>query len=182
MLGGYGDLGTTIVPPVLGQWHVDPTTPRTFNIDLAKQKLDAAGYVLNASGQRLDKQGKPISLRLDYPNTKATYANSAQFVKDWYAQLGIKVTATAYDSSTLGNIVLPPEAGKDYKANYDIELWGWCGNPDPNALLQIFRCDAIGSSSDSQYCNPGVRQAVRRSRRAPSRRPTARRSWPRCRT
>ncbi len=24
----------------------------------------------------------------------------------------------------------------------------------PNALLQIFKCDAIGSSSDSQYCNP----------------------------
>ena len=41
-----------------------------------------------------------------------------------------------------------------YKASYDIELWGWSGNPDPNALLQIFRCDAIGSSSDSQYCNP----------------------------
>ena len=50
--------------------------------------------------------------------------------------------------------MLPPEAGAEYKADYDIELWGWAGNPDPNALLQIFRCDAIGSSSDSQYCNP----------------------------
>ena len=25
---------------------------------------------------------------------------------------------------------------------------------DPNGLLQIFKCDAIGDSSDSQYCNP----------------------------
>ncbi len=154
VLGGYGDVGTTIVPPVLGQWHVEPTTPRTFDIAVAKQKLDAAGYVLDANGNRLDKQGKAISLRLDYPNTDPNYGKSAQFVKDWYSQLGIKVTATPYDQSTLGNIVLPPEAGKDYKANYDIELWGWTGNPDPNALLQIFRCDAIGSSSDSQYCNP----------------------------
>jgi peptide/nickel transport system substrate-binding protein len=89
ILGGYGDPGTTIVPPVLAKWHVDPTTPRTFNIDLAKQKLDTAGYVLDSSGQRLDKQGKPISLRLDYPNTKSSYAKSAQFVKDWYGQLGI---------------------------------------------------------------------------------------------
>ncbi|MDE3167077.1 MAG: hypothetical protein KGN36_14825, partial [Acidobacteriota bacterium] len=39
-------------------------------------------------------------------------------------------------------------------AKYDIELWGWAGSPDPNALLQIFRCDAIGNTSDSQYCNP----------------------------
>ena len=154
VLGGYGEVGTTIVPPVLGAWHVEPDHPRTFDIEMAKQKLDAAGYKLDSQGQRLDKEGKPISLRLDYPNTKDTYAKAAQFVKDWYGQLGIKVTAQQYDSATLGNIVLPPEAGKDFKANYDIELWGWSGNPDPNALLQIFRCDAIGSSSDSQYCNP----------------------------
>lgn len=159
ILGGFGDVGTTIVPPVLGQWHVEPTTPRTFDIELAKQKLDAAGYKLDANGARLDKEGKPISLRLYMPDTDDAYPKVAQFVKDWYGLLGVKVTTNVYDSSTLGNIVLPPEACEEpncaeYKADYDIELWGWAGNPDPNALLQIFRCDAIGSSSDSQYCNP----------------------------
>ena len=88
------------------------------------------------------------------PDTDDSYPKAAQFIKDWYGELGVKVTTNVYDSSTLGNIVLPPEAGAEYKADYDIELWGWAGNPDPNALLQIFRCDAIGSSSDSQYCNP----------------------------
>lgn len=154
VLGGFGDVGTTIVPPVLGQWHVEPDHPRTFDIALAKQKLDAAGYKLDANGARLDKEGKPISLRLYMPDTDDAYPKVAQFVKDWYGQLGVKVTTQVFDSSTLGNIVLPPEAGDEYKADYDIELWGWAGNPDPNALLQIFRCDAIGSSSDSQYCNP----------------------------
>ncbi len=154
VLGGFGDIGTTIVPPVLGAWHVEPTTPRTFDIELAKQKLDAAGYKLDASGARLDKEGKPISLRLYMPNTDDAYPKAAQFIKDWYGELGVKVTTNVFDSSTLGDKVLPPEAGDEYKADYDIELWGWAGNPDPNALLQIFRCDAIGSSSDSQYCNP----------------------------
>ncbi len=159
VLGGFGGVGTTIVPPVLGQWHVEPTTPRTFDIELAKQKLEAAGYTLDANGDRLDKEGKPISLRLYMPDTDDSYPKVAQFVKDWYGLLGVKVTTNVYDSSTLGNIVLPPEACDEpncaeYKADYDIELWGWAGNPDPNALLQIFRCDAIGSSSDSQYCNP----------------------------
>ena len=41
--GGFGEVGTTIVPPVLTQWHVQPDKPRTFDIALAKQKLDAAG-------------------------------------------------------------------------------------------------------------------------------------------
>ncbi len=154
VLGGFGDVGTTVIPPVIGKWHVEPDHPRTFDIALANQKLAAAGYPLDSQGRRLDKEGNVISLRLVYPNTKDTYKNSAQFVRDWYGQLGIKVTATPYDSTTLGNIVLPPEAGKEYKANYDIELWGWSWGPDPNNMLQIFRCDAIGGSSDSQYCNP----------------------------
>lgn len=154
VLGGFGDVGNTIVPPVLGKWHVEPDHPRTFDIELAKQKLDAAGYKLDGEGRRLDKEGKPISLRVFLPDTNDSDPKVAQFVKDWYGQLGVKVTTQVRDSATLGNIVLPPEAGKDYTANYDIELWGWAGNPDPNALLQIFKCDAIGSSSDSQYCNP----------------------------
>ena len=161
VLGGFGDPGTTIIPPVLAKWHVEPTTPRTFDIALAKQKLDAAGYKLDASGARLDKDGKPISLRLVFPDTDALYAKSAQFVQDWYGQLGIKVTPQAYDSTTLGDLVVAPEGCAEdepncpqYRADYDIELWGWSWGVDPNDKLQIFTCDYIGSSSDSQYCNP----------------------------
>jgi peptide/nickel transport system substrate-binding protein len=150
VLGGFGDPGTTNVPPILADWHVQPDKLRTFDIELAKQKLDAAGYKLDANGKRLDQEGKPISLRLVYPSTDANYAKSADFVKAWYGELGIGVSTQAYDSATLGTLVLP----SDGKAKYDIELWGWAGNPDPNALLQIFRCDAIDNTSDSQYCNP----------------------------
>jgi peptide/nickel transport system substrate-binding protein len=144
-------VGTTIVPPVLADWHVEPDKPRSFNIELAKQKLDDAGYHLDANGKRLDKQGKPIVLRLDHPNTNDSYAKSAQFVKEWYGQLGIDVSVQSYDSDTLTNLLLPPPDGK---AAYDIELWGWAGNPDPNGLTIVFRCDQIGNLSDSQYCNP----------------------------
>jgi len=77
VLGGFGDPGTTTIPPVIGKWHVEPTAPRTFGIELAKQKLDAAGYKLDADGRRLDKEGKPISLRLLFPDTNAYYAKSA---------------------------------------------------------------------------------------------------------
>jgi peptide/nickel transport system substrate-binding protein len=152
VLGGFGDPGSTVVPVALADWHVDPLHPRTFDIAVANQKLAAAGYPLDSSGHRLDKDGKQINLRLYYPNSDDNYPKVAQFVKSWYGQLGIGVTTQSFDSGTLGNIILPPEGGG--QAKYDIELWGWVGNPDPNALLQIFKCDAVGSSSDSQYCNP----------------------------
>jgi len=151
VLGGFGDVGTTNVPPVLGEWHVEPTTPRSFNIDLAKQKLDAAGYPLDSSGKRLDKEGKPIVLRLYMPDSDENYPKAAEFIKDWYGQLGVQVQTQVFDSDTLVDLELPPEGGG--KAKYDISLWGWAGNPDPNGLLEIFRCDEIGSSSDSNWCN-----------------------------
>jgi peptide/nickel transport system substrate-binding protein len=154
VLGGFGDVGTTMVPPVLSDFHVDPTTPRHFDIELAKQKLTDAGYALDANGKRLDKEGKPISLRLIHPNTHDIYGKSAQFVQEWYGQLGIEVTIQSYDSDTVTGKVLPPEGDPPGKADYDIELWGWSGSPDPNYLMSIFRCDEIGISSDSQYCNP----------------------------
>ena len=154
VLGGYGDQGSTIVPPVFGQWHVEPDKPRTFNIDLAKQKLDAAGYKLDSAGNRLDKEGKPITLRLYMPDSSEDYPKAAQFIKDWYGQLGVQVQTKVLDSATLTDLLLPPEAGGSGNlAKYDIELWGWVGNPDPNALMQIFRCDEIGNTSDSNYCN-----------------------------
>jgi peptide/nickel transport system substrate-binding protein len=155
VLGGFGDPGDTIVPPVLSDYHVAPDKPRTFNIDLAKQKLDAAGYPLDAStGKRLDKEGKPINLRLYYPNTDDNYKKVAQFVQDWYGQLGIGVTHQSFDSDTLTALLLPPESGEDGAlAKYDIELWGWSGSPDPNGLLYVFLCNQIGTSSDSQYCS-----------------------------
>jgi peptide/nickel transport system substrate-binding protein len=150
VLGGFGDVGTTIVPPVLSDWHVEPDKPRTFDMAAADQKLTAAGY-LKSGDKRMDKEGKAISLSLVYPATDDAYAKAAQFVQEWYGELGIDVTLQSYDSDTLSALILPPPDGK---AKYDIELWGWSGSPDPNALTQIFRCDQIGISSDSQYCNP----------------------------
>ena len=168
VLGGYGVEGSTIVPPVLNTWHVDPTTPRHFDIALAKQKLDAAGYPLNASGQRLDKQGKPINLRMLMPDSDDNYPKVAQFIATWYGELGIKVSTQVLTSAALGEIIYPPEAGAGYLAKYDIELWGWSGGIDPNGLLQIFECSAIGSSSDSQYCNPAFDQMYKDQLAAPN--------------
>ncbi len=167
VLGGYGDPGTTEVPPFQTRWHKEPATPRTFDIELAKQKLDTAGYKLDSSGKRLDKEGKPISLRLVFPDTESTYPQSAQFIQSWFAELGIEVTPAQYDSDTLIDKMLSPEAG-DYTADFDMFIWGWGGDVDPNSLLEIFTCDQIGGSSDSLYCNPAYDDLFKKQNAATS--------------
>ncbi len=156
VLNGFGTAGTTQVPPSQVKWYVAPTDIRTFDIGVAKQKLDAAGYPTDASGNRLDKQGKVIALRLYFPNTDSSYATSAQFITDWFGQLGIKVHSQALDEGTLTDLEVGPSDGvmPKTKLNYDMFIWGWVGDPDPNTLLAIFQTEAIGNSSDSQFSNP----------------------------
>jgi peptide/nickel transport system substrate-binding protein len=154
VIGGFGTIGSTQVPPVLKAWHVDPTTPRTFDIEMAKSKLEAAGYKAGADGTRTDKEGKPINLRLVMPDSDANFAKAAQFIVEWFGQAGVKVTPKVYDEDTLIDLMLPPEAGDPkYKADYDLFIWTWSWGPDPSDPLQIFTCDQIGSSSDSMWCN-----------------------------
>ena len=154
VLGGKGVVGTTHIPPALGggKWHLDPPNVRTFDIELAKQKLDAAGYVLDANGKRLDKEGKPIALRMVVPDTSSTYADSAQFIADWWGQLGIDVPTQPYDADTLVELMLPPEG--EGPADFDVFIWNWGGDVDPNSLLDILTTSAIGASSDSFFSNP----------------------------
>ncbi len=155
VLGGYGEPGTTQVPPFQTAWHKAPATPRTFDLAVAGQKLEAAGYVLDGQNRRLDKEGNPIVLDLVFPDSDTTYATTAEFIQTWWADLGIAVNPSQFDSDTLVDLMLPPEADPeaDYKADYDLFIWGWGGDVDPNSLLEIFTCDQIGTSSDSMYCN-----------------------------
>ena len=165
VLGGYGDVGTTIVPPVLRPVarRARPR-PRTFDIELAKQKLDAAGYTLDADGQRLDKEGKPIKLRLFMPGLGRELPEGRPVHRGLVRRARDQGHDPGPDSAMLGEKILPPEAGdKKYTADYDIELWGWSGGIDPNGLLQVFRCEEIGTSSDSQYCNPATTRCTRTS-------------------
>jgi peptide/nickel transport system substrate-binding protein len=153
VLGGYGDPGDTQVPPFQTRWHTPAADPRTFDLDEARSRLEAAGYQLDDQGRRLDLEGNPINLRLYFPDSDGAYPQSAQFIQGWFGELGINVTPQQFTSDTLIDIMLPPEAGDEYVADFDMFIWGWAGDVDPNSLLEIFKCTEIGNSSDSMYCN-----------------------------
>ena len=86
VLNGYGDDGTTQVPAWQRAWHVEPNDVRQFDLTVAAQKLEEAGYPLkdgvryrqggqgpqpqsDVPGQRrLVPQGRPVHHRLVRPD------------------------------------------------------------------------------------------------------------------
>lgn len=154
VLLGYGSMGTTQVPAWERNWHVEPNDVRQFSIDTANQKLDTAGYPKGPDGTRIDKQGKPLNLRLYFPSDNPDYAKDAQFIQDWFTQIGIKVSSQGLDSGTLGTIeYLDGSKPAKGQLKYDMVVWAWQGDPDPNALLEILTTSTIGNTSDSQWSN-----------------------------
>jgi peptide/nickel transport system substrate-binding protein len=155
VLSGHGIAGSTIIPPAManGFWHLDPANPRTFDIALAKQKLEAAGYKLDTAGKRLDKENKPINLRMLVPDTSTTYAQSAEFLTSWWAELGIDMTTQSLDADTVTARETPPEGDPPGKADFDVVIWNWAGDVDPNSLLGILTTDQVGSNSDTFFSN-----------------------------
>ena len=144
-LNGHGVPGTTHVPPYHVKWHVEPDHPRTFDIAEANRRLDAAGYVRNANGDRVDKEGKEIVLRLTWPDSEATHSTDAQFIQGWFKELGIGVDAFVTEEAKLIADLMGPEADPPGPANWDFYMWGWTGDPDPMSLLSFFTTDQIAA-------------------------------------
>ncbi len=150
MLNGHGVPGTTHVPPYHVNWHTEPANPRRFDIAEANSRLDAAGYERGADGIRVDKDGKPIELRLTWPDE--AYADDAEFIRGWWEQLGIGVDAFSTEEGALIELLYGAEAGGD--ANWDTYIWSWGGDPDPMSLLSLFQTSQLESGvNDCFYSN-----------------------------
>ena len=102
VLGGFGDVGTTIVPPVLSDWHVEPDNPRHFDIELAKQKLDAAGYHARRQRQAA-RQGGQADRPAPRPSRTPTTATRSppSSCRSGTASSASTSRVQSYDSDTL---------------------------------------------------------------------------------
>ncbi len=140
----------SIVSPQLGNgfWHNDAITPPTFDLAKANQILDEAGYVKDADGIRV-KDGLRLEFRLQYDADYPEYARDADLIAGWLREIGMEATPEAMDYNTL--IEATTGIG-----DYDLVIWGWGGDPDPDFILSIMLCDqfVVGGWSDSGYCNP----------------------------
>ena len=140
-------------PPL--DWHWQPPADQTYTFDLAKagQMLSAAGYPLR-SGVRVDKQGRPIVLRLFARSESETDQTVAKLIVGWLGQIGLKVDLTIMDEGTLTSRIFNTNSAGQYAPAYDMFLWYWYSDPDPDFMLSVLTRSQINGWSDTGFYDP----------------------------
>ncbi len=150
LLLGLGKPGLTLIPAGLGAWYNNTLQDYQFDLVLANQLLDDAGYQdRDGDGVREMPDGaRPLIFRLQWPTDVITAPRMAELLSQNWRQIGVKVEPQAVDPDALIALCCP---GFDF----DIILWGWFADPDPNFLLNIMSSAAIAmASNESCHANP----------------------------
>ena len=150
LLLGLGEPGLTLLPEGIGAWHNHTLQDYPFDLALANQILDEAGYQdTDGDGVREMPDGShPLSFRLQWPSDLITAPRMAELLGQNWRQIGVKVEPQAVDPDALIALCCP---GFDY----DIMVWNWFSDPDPSSLLKVMTAAAIlDTTNESGYANP----------------------------
>jgi len=140
--------------PASLDYHWNPPADQVYRYDPAKASalLAAAGYPLK-NGVRLNRQGKPVVLRIFADDEQDAYLTTAKLVAGWLQRVGIKAVVSSLDTGALNSYIYNMQ-GSTFTPNYDLFCWNWDGDFDPNFLLSVFLTSQINGWSDTAYSNP----------------------------
>ena len=135
-------------------YHWQPPASQAYTFDLAKasQLLTAAGYPLK-NGVRLNKQGKPIALRLETATDLPNEQTAVKLIAGWLQKLGLKITLSVVDSGTLEGVMTNVH-GQDWAPDFDLVAWGLTGNYDPGQTMNYFTSSSIGLNNTYYWSDP----------------------------
>jgi len=144
---GDAEPATSVIPPIYPQYYYRPAAGTAYSYDQAKADaiLTADGWKMGPGGIRV-KDGRQLSLRLFYPSGSPTYNQDAPYIKAWLNAVGIGVTVTEMSTNTLTQVI--------GNGDYDMFIWGWGVEPNPDFQLSVFTCAQRSSGSPPNY-TPG---------------------------
>lgn len=150
VLLGLGAPGLTLIPDSLGVFYNDSIQDYAFDVDMANQILDDAGYAdTDGDGIREMPDGsQPLTFRMNWPSDSVNAPRMAELLGGMWQQIGVSTEQQALDPDALTSVCCPT-------FDFDIILWGWGSDPDPNFLLSVMLTDEIPTgNSETGYSNP----------------------------
>jgi len=159
VLGGVGDVGSTLVPTSSGKWHLD--IKHEYNPEKAVELLEKEGFtsftIEEISGRevkvRTNDKGEKLVFRLALLSNGYAwhYRESMPFMAKWLEDIGIGLIVESMDGSTLGEKMA---LEGDKACDFDLFIWGWTPGYEPSFILSVLTTDQIGGRSDCMYSNP----------------------------
>jgi len=146
---GLASPGTTLIPDGLGVWYNSNIKDYEFDVAKANQILDDAGYLdTDNDGVREMPDGtNPLVYRLNWPSDSIDGPRLAELLGEMWAEVGVDTEPQALDPDATTAICCPA-------FDFDVILWGWGSDPDPNLLLSVMTTDEIPTgSSETGYSN-----------------------------
>ena len=168
---GYGEVGTTLIPPVNAEWHYEPTDDELYQYDIeaASDLLEAGGYrypspdadyrICTADSYAVQEglvaEGTPLKyemvIRQEYPEEKEI----ASHVQSEWAEIGIEIDYEIMTEAAMGPYV--------YSYKYDTMLWYWSADVDPMYQLYCQATLSYGGWNDNMYYNPAYEENFTKS-------------------
>jgi peptide/nickel transport system substrate-binding protein len=151
----FGPYGAVPYGPVSQQLWVRRRSPRAAGADTAQARrlLASRGWADHDGDGVLDKDGRPLSLSLNYPLTSEVRRQISLLVQEQLRQIGIRIEIARLDG--------PVWAERRSKGDFDIDFSSVNQDPSPSGLTQGWSCR--GGTNVAGYCNPAVDSLMERA-------------------
>ena len=150
VLLGFGTPGLTLIPDGLGPWYNNTLNDYEFDVAKANQILDDAGY-LDTDGDEVREMpdgSRPLNFKLHWPSDSIDSPRTAELLSEMWKEVGVTLELQAIDPDALTAECCPA-------FDYDIMIWGWGSDPDPNLLLSVYSTGEIPNGyNETGYSNP----------------------------
>jgi peptide/nickel transport system substrate-binding protein len=147
---GLASPGIALIPDGMGSWFNSSIVDFPYDIAQANKILDDAGYKdVNNDGIREMPDGtNSLTFRLNWPSDSTVGPRTAELLSEMWKQIGIATTPQAADPNALTAQCCPA-------LDFDVLIWGWVADPDPDTLLTIPRTAQIPTGyNETGYSNP----------------------------
>jgi peptide/nickel transport system substrate-binding protein len=146
---GFGQSGSSIIPPATGHWYDPAIKPPPFSLARAGQLLDQAGYKMGRNNVRI-ADGHPMSYTMIMPaDTTGGYGErSFQIVQSDFAKIGVKLNPKNLDNSAAYTAL----TASDYRS-FELSMWDWSPLTDPDFMLSVLTCGSFDVWNDTGYCS-----------------------------
>lgn len=151
---GYGQAGSSIIPPATGHWNDPSVKPATFSLAKANALLNQAGYKMGPNGVRT-ADGHPMSYQVIMPaDTTGGYGDrSFAIIQGDFQKIGVQLNPKNLDNSAAYSAVTA-----DHYRSFELSMWDWQPLIDPDFELSVLTCGAWNVWNDTGYCDKSYDQ------------------------